>query len=74
MIHLNRRIRSLVPSGTVAMASKVRDMISAGMDIIDLTAGEPDYDTPDHILDEAFQAARSGQTRYTSVAGTIQLP
>ena len=73
MIHVNRRIRSLVPSGTVAMASKVRDMISAGVDIIDLTAGEPDYDTPDHILDEAFRAASSGQTRYTSVAGTLQL-
>ena len=73
MIHENRRIRSLVPSGTVAMASKVRDMISAGMDIIDLTAGEPDYNTPDHILDEAFRAARSGQTRYTAVAGTLTL-
>ncbi len=60
-------------SGTVRLSQAARELREAGRDIIDLGEGEPDFDTPDHIIAAAFDAARGGQTRYTNVAGTTQL-
>jgi aspartate aminotransferase len=54
-------------------AQKARDLKSSGRDILSLTQGEPDFDTPDHIIEAAYQAMRRGETRYTGVGGTAEL-
>ncbi len=60
-------------SGTVKLADTARTMIATGHDVIELSEGEPDFDTPAHIVDAAHQAAKAGHTRYTAVAGTPAL-
>jgi aspartate aminotransferase len=59
------------PSPTVALTGKVNELKAAGRDIIGLGAGEPDFDTPDHIKDFAIEAIRRGETKYTAVSGTV---
>lgn len=63
------RVRRLRESPSVAAAQKVRDMRAAGRDILDLTVGEPDFDTPDHVKAAAIAAMDSGLTKYTAVNG-----
>ena len=60
-------------SGTAHLAQVARDLKHAGRDIIELAEGEPDFDTQGFIIDAAMAAARRGETRYTSVAGTTEL-
>lgn len=60
-------------SGTVKLAQQARDLEAAGKTIIELAEGEPEHDTPPHIIEAAFEAARRGDTRYTAVAGTTAL-
>ena len=55
------------------LAQIARDYLAAGRKVIDLAEGEPDFDTPESVVERAFQAAKSGATRYTSVGGTKQL-
>ena len=55
------------------MSGKVIDLKAQGIDVIGLSAGEPDFDTPDFIKDAAIQAIRDGQTKYTAVDGTAPL-
>jgi aspartate aminotransferase len=57
------------PSATIAVTQKARDLKSAGRDIISLSVGEPDFDTPDNIKEAAIAAIRRGETKYTPVAG-----
>ena len=57
------------PSATVAMDSLAKSLLSRGEDIINLTAGEPDFDTPQHIKDAAIKSILEGRTKYTSVTG-----
>jgi aspartate aminotransferase len=57
------------PSATIAVTQKARDMKNAGRDIISLSVGEPDFDTPDNIKEAAIAAIRRGETKYTPVAG-----
>jgi aspartate aminotransferase len=59
------------PSPTVALTGKVNELKAAGRDIIGLGAGEPDFDTPDHIKAVAIEAINRGETKYTAVSGTI---
>jgi len=59
------------PSPTVALTGKVNELKAAGRDIIGLGAGEPDFDTPDHIKAAAIEAINRGETKYTAVSGTI---
>ena len=61
------------PSATLAMTDRVIALKREGKDIIGLSAGEPDFDTPDFIKDAAIAAIRSGQTKYTNVDGTAEL-
>ncbi len=61
------------PSATLAMSSRVLAMKAEGIDVIGLSAGEPDFDTPDFIQEAAIAAIRNGQTRYTNVDGTPEL-
>ncbi len=52
---------------------RVRAMRAAGKDVIGLTTGEPDFDTPEHIKEAAIRAMRAGRTKYTDVGGTAEL-
>jgi aspartate aminotransferase len=61
------------PSATLAMTSRVLAMKADGIDVIGLSAGEPDFDTPDFVKDAAIEAIRKGQTKYTNVDGTAEL-
>jgi aspartate aminotransferase len=61
------------PSATLAMTSRVLDLKAKGVDVIGLSAGEPDFDTPDFIKDAAIEAIRAGKTKYTNVDGTPEL-
>lgn len=61
------------PSATLAMSARVTQLKSEGVDVIGLSAGEPDFDTPDFVKDAAIAAIRAGQTKYTVVDGTAEL-
>jgi len=61
------------PSATIAVTQKARDLKSAGRDIISLSVGEPDFDTPDNIKKAAMAAIERGDTKYTPVAGIMPL-
>jgi aspartate aminotransferase len=61
------------PSPTIAVTNLARELQAQGRDIIGLGAGEPDFDTPDHIKDAAIEAIRNGDTKYTAVDGTPAL-
>src|SRR3546814_13479044 len=55
------------------MTGRVNELKRAGIDVIGLSAGEPDFDTPDFVKDAAIAAIRAGQTNYTTVDGTAEL-
>jgi aspartate aminotransferase len=61
------------PSPTIAMTGRVIELKAKGVDVIGLSAGEPDFDTPDFVKDAAIEAIRKGQTKYTNVDGTAEL-
>ena len=67
------RLDRISPSQTIAVATKARAMKAAGRDIISLSAGEPDFDTPQNVKDAAIRAIQAGETKYTDVAGTPEL-
>ena len=70
---ISQRCRALSPSATLAMDAKAKSMRAEGIDVIGFAAGEPDFDTPD-VVREAFKDALDrGMTRYTPVAGTLEL-
>jgi aspartate aminotransferase len=61
------------PSPTIAMTGRVIELKAKGVDVIGLSAGEPDFDTPDFVKDAAIEAIRAGKTKYTNVDGTAEL-
>jgi len=67
------RLDRISPSQTIAIATKARALKAAGRDVISLSAGEPDFDTPQFIKDAAIAAIQAGETKYTDVAGTLAL-
>lgn len=67
---LSDRVKKIKPSPTLAVTNKAAQLKAAGKDIIGLGAGEPDFDTPQHIKDAAIAAINAGQTKYTAVDGT----
>jgi len=67
------RLDRISPSLTIAMTAKARALKAAGRDVIGLSAGEPDFDTPRNVKDAAIAAIERGETKYTDVAGTLQL-
>jgi len=70
---LSRRVRAIKPSPTLAVSKLASQLKAEGRDVIGLGAGEPDFDTPDHIREAAIQAIRDGDTHYTAVDGTPAL-
>jgi aspartate aminotransferase len=67
------RLDRISPSLTIAMTSKARALKAAGKDVVGLSAGEPDFDTPRNVKDAAIAAIERGETKYTDVAGTPAL-
>ncbi|MDX1454057.1 MAG: pyridoxal phosphate-dependent aminotransferase [Gammaproteobacteria bacterium] len=70
---LSDRVRKLKPSPTLAVTQRAAELRAAGKDIIGLGAGEPDFDTPEHIKQGAIDAINKGETKYTAVDGTARL-
>lgn len=70
---LAARVQRIKPSPTMAVAAKADELKAAGKNIISLSIGEPDFDTPDHIKAAAIKAIQDGQTKYTAVEGTLAL-
>jgi aspartate aminotransferase len=67
------RLSRVSPSQTIAISSKARALKAAGRDIISLSAGEPDFDTPENVKQAAIRAIEAGETKYTDVSGTPAL-
>lgn len=67
------RVSRIKSSASVAAAARVRELKAEGRPILDLTVGEPDFDTPEHIKAAAVEAINRGETKYTSVTGTPAL-
>jgi len=72
-IFLSERSKSIKPSPTLAVSARAAKLRAEGKDIISLSAGEPDFDTPEHIKNAAIEALNKGQTKYTAVDGTPEL-
>lgn len=72
-IKLSQRVQSIKPSPTLAITARAAVLKAEGKDIIGLGAGEPDFDTPDHIKQAAIRAINAGKTKYTAVDGTAEL-
>lgn len=70
---ISQRCRAISPSATLAMDAKAKAMRAEGIDVIGFAAGEPDFDTPKAIREAFEDALERGQTRYTPVAGTLEL-
>lgn len=73
MALLTKRINSVKPSATITISAKAMELRAQGVDVISLSQGEPDFDTPKHIKDAAIQAINDGKTKYTSVDGTPEI-
>ncbi len=67
------RLDRISPSQTIVISSKARALKASGRDVISLSAGEPDFDTPQNVKDAAIRAIQAGDTKYTDVAGTKAL-
>ena len=72
-MQLSKRLQNLKPSATIAMSAKARELKSQGIDVINLSVGEPDFDTPDHIKAAAKQAIDENYSRYSPVPGYASL-
>lgn len=70
MTKLSHALGRIQPSATMAMSGRVTELKAQGIDIIGLSAGEPDFDTPDFVKEAAIKAIRDGETKYTPVDGT----
>ncbi len=71
--HLSHRVQNVKPSATLAITARAKELREQGKDIIGLGAGEPDFDTPEHIKQAAIEAIQAGFTKYTAVDGTLGL-
>ena len=69
---LSKKLSTLGESATIKMAQKARDLKAKGFDVISLTLGEPDFDTPQYIKDAAANALNDGYTKYTPVPGLLE--
>ncbi|MBT8397880.1 MAG: pyridoxal phosphate-dependent aminotransferase [Gemmatimonadetes bacterium] len=73
LLDFSQNVQRLQPSATIAVSSLAKQLKAEGRDIINLGAGEPDFDTPEWISDAGVAGIRDGKTRYTPAPGTIQL-
>ena len=72
-MHIAQRIQNMEPSATLEMAQKSRELKSQGIDIISLSLGEPDFDTPDYIKEAGINAIKNNFSKYPPVAGYMEL-
>jgi len=70
---LSHRIQEMPESATIKMAAMARELQSKGIDVIDMSLGEPDFDTPGYIKEAAKKALDEGHTKYTAVPGMVEL-
>ncbi|MBN2330335.1 MAG: pyridoxal phosphate-dependent aminotransferase [Candidatus Aenigmarchaeota archaeon] len=70
---LSKKLSEIAASPTLALNSKAKDLSAKGVDVVNFTAGEPDFDTPDFIKEAAMEAIRSGFTKYTAAPGMPEL-
>ncbi|KHF30735.1 Aspartate aminotransferase [Anoxybacillus sp. BCO1] len=70
---LAKRVAALTPSSTLAITAKAKELKAAGHDVIGLGAGEPDFNTPQHIMEAAVKAMYDGHTKYTPSGGLATL-
>ncbi len=70
---LSTRAKRLKPSATLTITAKAKELKSQGVDVIGFGAGEPDFDSPEHVKEEAIKAIRQGLTKYTAVGGIDEL-
>ena len=73
MSFFSQRVSRIQPSPTISITAKAKKLKQEGKKIIDFSAGEPDFDTPDNIKQAAIKAIKDGQTKYTPVNGTKEL-
>lgn len=73
MIKLAERVKNLKPSATLAVDAKAKALKEAGVEVINLSAGEPDFDTPDYIKESAKKALDNGMTKYVAIPGLLSL-
>ena len=73
MLSISHRCQSIAPSPTLAIDARAKEMKARGVDVIGFGAGEPDFPTPQHIVDAAKDALDMGLTRYTPASGTFEL-
>lgn len=72
-MELSKKAKSLSPSMTLSISAKAKSMIKNGVDLINFTAGEPDFNTPEYIVKAAIDALNEGKTRYTETSGILPL-
>jgi aspartate aminotransferase len=72
-VNISERARALSPSPTIAIDTRAKELAAEGRDIVNLSAGEPDFDTPSHVQDAAIAAIRGGFTHYTPSEGIREL-
>ena len=72
-LQFSERVQRIKPSATIAVSMKAAELRAQGRDILSLSMGEPDFETPDHVKAAAIKAIRQGQTHYTAVDGTPEL-
>ena len=70
---LSEKAKNVTPSPTLAISAKAKEMKSRGIDVIGFGAGEPDFDTPEHIKEKAISEIKNGFTKYTPAAGIPEL-
>ena len=70
---LSNRVQKLKPSATLTITAKAKALKAEGIDVIGFGAGEPDFDTPENVKDEAIKAIQDGFTKYTVVGGIDEL-
>ncbi len=70
---VSNRIRNMIPSATSVLISKVAELRGQGVDLVGFNVGEPDFDTPAHIVEAAKKAMDAGYTKYTAVSGILEL-
>ena len=72
-MEFSKKFESIAPSPTLAIDAKFKQMKADGLNVVGFGAGEPDFDTPDHIKQTAIAAIMSGKTKYTPASGTMEL-
>lgn len=72
-MNLANRLKAIKPSPTLALNAKAKALAAQGVDVVSLAAGEPDFDTPEHIKNAAIEALRQGFTKYTPTQGIPEL-